>query len=135
MGLIVPLPIYHRNEGNIARSKINLQQSRIQTASLEHLVTDEVQRAHRNCELCQSELCASRGRSPSETSPDSVTSPSEITSAQLRPARSARASGSSPCSQNWNEAEKAERRYVEILVRYLRDALDLNTAVGERIMP
>jgi DNA-directed RNA polymerase specialized sigma24 family protein len=36
---------------------------------------------------------------------------------------------------NSYEYEKAEKRYAEILTRYLRTTLELNTAVGERIMP
>jgi DNA-directed RNA polymerase specialized sigma24 family protein len=36
---------------------------------------------------------------------------------------------------NSYEYEKAEKRYAEILTRYLRTTLELNTAIGERIMP
>ena len=36
---------------------------------------------------------------------------------------------------NWSEYDTSEKQYAEILTRYLRTALELNTAVGERIMP
>jgi outer membrane protein, heavy metal efflux system len=134
LGVTVSLPIYCRNEGNLARSKINLQQSRIQTASLERLVTDSVQRAHRNCELSKSELA----RSEDEVLPH-VARQRDLAErdylSPIPPSAPHESNGLESLLRNWNESEKVERRNVEILVRYLRDALDLNTAVGERIMP
>ena len=131
----MPLPIYITHDGNIARAKINLQQSHIQTASMERLVADEVERAHLDCELCRAS-----SREPKTESlprpPDTVTPPSEITSAQSPPSVPGREQQArEPASELERIRKGSSADMLEILVRYLRNALDLNTAVGERIMP
>jgi cobalt-zinc-cadmium efflux system outer membrane protein len=45
VGITVPLPVYNRNQGNIERARINIDQSRVQLAALERRVITEVQQA------------------------------------------------------------------------------------------
>ena len=128
------LPIYSRDEGNVARARINLQQSHAQTISNERRVTDDVERAHLDCELSLSELSrtdlgtfakAARIRDAAERN---YLAQSTTREPQARTGLEALLLA---CSQY----EKEERRYVGVLLRYLQSALDLNTAVGKRIMP
>jgi cobalt-zinc-cadmium efflux system outer membrane protein len=130
----VRLPIYESAQGRMARAKLNLDQTQIQIASMERQVSEEVAGAHLTCELCESELSRSETGALVEAARRRESAEREY----LEPARA----GGLPVSRTlesllsgWRECEKAESRHVEILVRYLRNSLELNTAVGERIMP
>ncbi len=131
-GVIVP--IVNQRDGSIARAKINLHQSQFQRASMERQVTLEVKRTHLDCEMLLNELSRTEGGILAEAArlrdaterdhlaaspPGALQGPSRLTALLL----------------DWSEYEKVERRYVDILARYLGNALELNTAVGERIMP
>src|SRR4051795_12587258 len=43
LGVTVPLPIYNRNQGNIARAKSNASQTRVELAMLERQVASEAE--------------------------------------------------------------------------------------------
>jgi cobalt-zinc-cadmium efflux system outer membrane protein len=45
LGITVPLPVYNRNQGNIARARINIHQSQVQLSDRERQVIMEVQQA------------------------------------------------------------------------------------------
>lgn len=45
LGVLVPLPIFNRNQGNIRRAQINVSQTQIEVAGAERQVANEVQRA------------------------------------------------------------------------------------------
>ena len=118
----------------MARAKLNLDQTQIQIASMERQVSEEVAEVHLTCELCKSELSRSEARALAEAARRRDSAEREY----LAPARN----GGLPLSRtletllsDWHECEKAESRHLEILVRYLINALELNTAVGKRIMP
>ncbi len=133
-GARVALPLYSRNEGNVARAKLNVEQSHTQTASFERQVTSEVERAHLDCELSRNELSRTELGSLAEA-------------ARLRDAAERAYLAESPAAgpqetgrvnvllRACDRYEKEDRRYIEILARYLVSALDLNTAVGKPIMP
>ena len=45
LGITVPLPLYNRNQGNIERARINVEQTKEQLALLERRLMTEVQQA------------------------------------------------------------------------------------------
>ena len=56
LGLNVPLPIYKRDQGNLARARINLSQTQIQLATTERQIVLQVEQSHRECESSLAEL-------------------------------------------------------------------------------
>ena len=130
----VTVPNVSRTEGNIARARINLQQSRSQTTLMEAQVADDVKRAHLDCELFENEL--SRTESGTLARAAQIRDAAELDYlAQSQTGESKATTRLDVVLRDWSEYEKVEHRYVEILVRHLSSALDLNTAVGERVMP
>ena len=124
----------NRNEGNIARAMINLQQTRIQMATMEKQVTQEVERAHLDCELAKNEFSRTESGTLSEAARLRDAAERDYV---FRPAHG-EIQGTARVAAlllEWTDYEKVETRYIDILARYLRSTLDLNTAVGERIMP
>ena len=118
----------------VVRAKINIQQTQIQAASMKRQVSSDVERAHLDCELSLHELSrveagslaeAARLRDAAERDYLTSSSPGALQRAERLGALLLASS----------EHERMERRYVSILARYLRSSLDLNTAVGQRIMP
>ncbi len=47
VGVTVPLPLYNRNQGNIERAKVNIEQTQVQLNALERQVVTEVRQAER----------------------------------------------------------------------------------------
>ncbi len=126
VGLTFTLPIYNRNQGNIARATSNVQQTRGEISSLERRVVSEVRLAER-------EYLASRRALE------------QIERTLLPLARDSLARNAADFSAGGIDAEEYRSRLEEAaelaashrdaLVRHRRAALDLNTAVGLRIMP
>jgi cobalt-zinc-cadmium efflux system outer membrane protein len=126
LGVTATMPLYNRNQGNILRAKINKSQTSTQAASLQRSVVTDVLDAAQ--ELDQSLLSVREFRN--EILPANVkmlenakvlylkgeTSVLDFLQAQLA----------------YNDVVK---QYRDALVRHRRAILDLNTAVGERILP
>jgi len=126
IGVTVPLPIFNRNQGNIARARINVDQTRIETAALERRVKTEVFDAFEEYRISSKAL----ERIEDEILPmaekvrtDTLTL---FTSGELE----------------FNDFVAAQREYNDVvrqyrdsLARHRQAALALNTAVGCRIMP
>jgi cobalt-zinc-cadmium efflux system outer membrane protein len=126
LGVTVPLPIYNRNQGNIARAQINVSQSQVELAEREQIVANEVRQAERQYGLT---LAAIR----------------RIEGTLLPAARRVRDDAYRLFVQGEEEAivylnaqrefNEAARQYRDMLVRHRRAMLKLNTAVGQRILP
>jgi cobalt-zinc-cadmium efflux system outer membrane protein len=126
LGVTATIPLYNRNQGNIVRAKINRDQTRVQAASVERTVVNDVLDATQ--ELEQSLISVREFRNEiipaNKTMRDAAfrlyregaTSVLEYLDAQLA----------------YNDVVK---QYRDALVRHRRAILDLNTAVGERILP
>ncbi len=125
VGVTIPLPIYNRNQGNILRAKLNVQQTEVESASIERQAILDVQQAEREF------IAAKAAVENIETSvlPDALMILKE--SEKLFP-------GEIPiieyltALQDYNENARA---YLDSQVRLRRAMLDINTAVGQRIMP
>jgi len=126
VGLTAPMPIYNRNQGNIERARLNITQTGIELADLERRISDEVADAHREFETSRQAVVdfeqevlptARRVKNAAYNSwKGGKTSVIEFLDAQ----------------KDFNERVRA---YRDALVRHRRAMLDLNTAVGRRILP
>ncbi len=126
VGATVSLPIYNRNQGNIARSKLNVTQTQIELVNAEKQVSYDVDEAVREFKV-------------------SLTRVNELEREVLPASRKVR----NTAYERWLGGEtniidyfEAQRSYNETvkgfrdaLVRHRRAMLDLNTAVGTRVLP
>jgi outer membrane protein, heavy metal efflux system len=122
VGLTVPLPVYNRNQGNIARAAHTVTQTEVQLANLERQVILEIQRA----EAAYDVTLATIKRIEAEILP-AARENLEISLKQK------------PDPIAIMEAQRAfgdiSRQYLEALIRHRRSMYRLNTAVGCRVFP
>lgn len=132
MGVTVPLPVFNRNQGNIARAEHTVAQTRTQLASLERQVMLEVQRAEAAFQVTRATI----RRIEEEILP----------AAQENLELALRAASADTAADNAEEgtialieAQRAygdiSRQYLEALVRHRRSMFRINTAVGQRVLP
>jgi cobalt-zinc-cadmium efflux system outer membrane protein len=126
LGATLTVPIYNRNQGNVTRARINISQSEIQAASAERVVVNDVLNAV--LELDQSNVAVQEFRK--EIIP---------VSRKVRDAAYKRFIDGSTSSLEYLAAQQdfndQVRAYRDALVRHRQAILDLNTAVGERVLP
>jgi cobalt-zinc-cadmium efflux system outer membrane protein len=126
LGVTATVPLYNRNQGNITRAKINKDQTEVQAASIERTVMSDVLNAAQ--ELEQSLISVQEFRN-------------EIIPANTRMRDAARQlyEKGETSVLDYLEAQLAfnevVKQYRDALVRHRRAMLDLNTAVGERMLP
>ncbi len=126
LGLTATVPLFNRNQGNVTRAKVNIPQTEIQAVSAERQVVSDVLDAVQ--ELEQSRKAVERFRG-------------EITpvSQKVRDAAFTRFKGGDTSALEYLAAQQdyndGVRQYLDALIRHRRAILDLNTAVGERILP
>jgi cobalt-zinc-cadmium efflux system outer membrane protein len=126
LGLTATIPLYNRNQGNIVRAKINREQTQIQATSVERTVVSDVLNAAQ--ELEQSLISVQEFRN-------------EIIPAnkKMRDAAQTLYLKGETSVLDFLEAQLAfndvVKQYRDALVRHRRAILDLNTAVGERVLP
>lgn len=126
VGVTVPLPIYNRNQGNIERAKLNIEQTRVQLAAIERQVAVEVRQAEREY---------ARTRAALDRLERSVLPPYQKAmedTRQLYEAGEMDVTGYLNVQREYNDQV---RLYRDTAVRHRRSMLGLNTAVGSRIMP
>lgn len=126
LGVLMPIPIFNRNQGNIRRARINLMQIQINLEGLEHQAANEVRQAF-------TEYTAS-AESVRQLEKEGIPLVGRVRADRLR--------GYSEGRENLNaylEAQKdysdMVRRYLEAQVRHRRAMLRLNTVVGQRVLP
>ena len=126
LGVTMTIPIYNRNQGNVTRAKINQTQSEIQVASAERVVVNDVLNAI--LELEQSAIAVADFRK--EIIPEST----KVRDAAFTRFKLGNSSALDylDAQQNFNDQVKA---YRDAMVRHRQAILDLNTAVGERVLP
>src|SRR5205085_1764445 len=126
LGVTATVPLYNRNQGNVTRAKINITQTEIQIAGAERGVIRDVLDAAQ--ELEQSLVAVVQFRS-------------EIVPTSQRVLFSAmeRLKGGEISAPEYLEAQQdfndMVRQYRDVMIRHRRAILDLNTAVGERVLP
>jgi cobalt-zinc-cadmium efflux system outer membrane protein len=126
LGLTAPMPIYNRNQGNIERAKINVTQTQVQLVQLERQIQDEVAEAAREFVLSRDAFM--------EIEREILPASKRVLDAAWK-----RYIGGSNTILEFLDARKdyneRVRDYRDALVRHRRAMLDLNTAVGTRLLP
>jgi cobalt-zinc-cadmium efflux system outer membrane protein len=126
LGATLTVPLYNRNQGNVTRARINISQTEIQVASAERAVVNDVLNAA--LELDQSLIAVNEFRK--EIYP---------VSKKVRDAAFKRFTGGTTSALEFLAAQQdfndQVRAYRDALVRHRQAILDLNTAVGERVLP
>ena len=126
LGLTVPIPISNRNQGGVARSRFNVQQTAIEVAAIERRAAAEVLNAERQYQLTrallgkiESTLLPAMRQSRDDTL--ELFAKGELTAIEANNAQ-----------KDYNQAV---RLYRDTLIRHRRTMLALNTAVGRRVLP
>jgi cobalt-zinc-cadmium efflux system outer membrane protein len=126
LGLTASMPLYNRNQGNITRAKINVTQTQIQASSQERQVVSDVLDAAQ--ELEQSYISVLEFRR--EIIP---------ASRKMRDAAHTLYIQGEYSVLEYLDAQLAfndvVKQYRDSMVRHRRAILDLNTAIGERVLP
>jgi cobalt-zinc-cadmium efflux system outer membrane protein len=125
IGLTVPLPIFNRNQGNIARAKVNVTQTQIELSALERRIVAEVRRAYGQYILTRDSLA--------KYEREMIPSANQVLDEAMRLYRGGEADFAMflNARRDYNEAI---RLYLDISIRHRRSVLNLNTVVGSRIL-
>jgi cobalt-zinc-cadmium efflux system outer membrane protein len=125
IAVTVPVPVHDANSGGLQRAKLNIEQTRRQLTALEREVTSDVKRARGECDLA---LAAVKEIERDELSVaqaecDKATTFFEDGKGDVATVLGARA--------NYRDVES---RYIDLLVRFRRSSLKLNTAVAKAVI-
>jgi len=126
LGMTVPLPVYNRNQGNIERARINIQQSKIELANIERRVRNEVVQAageYANTDRIVDQIRAEILPASEQAKNDRFT---------LFQSGEANVVSYLEAQRVYNDNVKA---YLDTAVRHRRSMLNLNTVVGQRLLP
>jgi cobalt-zinc-cadmium efflux system outer membrane protein len=126
VGLTFSVPLFNRNQGNVARAESNVGQSRTEAAAVERRVAAEVRLAEREYRYAREAL---------ERIDEVVFPEAEAALEQAEADFAAGTIGLEDLRDELEEAAVVARARREALVRFRRAMLDLNTAVGMRILP
>jgi cobalt-zinc-cadmium efflux system outer membrane protein len=126
VGMTVALPVFNRNQGNVIRAKLNADQSKIELMNQERQVVYDVAEAVREFDLSRQAVIDTK---------DEILPASKV----VRDTAYRRWQGGETTALEFLDAQKdyneVVRNYRDALVRHRRAMLDLNTAVGLRILP
>ena len=127
LGLTASIPLYNRNQGNVTRAKINIHQSAIQVASAER---GGRERRLERCAGAQNKARAAVAQFRNEILPPAK---------EVRDTAAKRMLGGEISMDDYLDAQQDYneyvRAYLDALIRHRNAILDLNTAVGERLLP
>ena len=126
LGMTVPLPVYNRNQGNIERARLNVDQSKIEMAGLERRVLTEVTQAAREYEVSGQIVRRIR----TEILPSSESFRNDRF--KLFQGGETNAITYLQAQRSYNDNVKA---YHDTVVRHRRSMLGLNSALGQRVLP
>ncbi len=126
VGLAVPLPLFNRNQGNIARAQLNVSQTQAELTALIDRIVAEVRQAER----LYATTCATVERIERSLLPCAAKEHERV--ARLYHAGEA---GELAFLTAERDFDLVVRQYRDTLVRHRRSMLKLNTAVGQRILP
>lgn len=126
LGGLVSIPLFNRNQGNIARAKEGVVQARIELSGVERQAASEVRRAALDYETTgravrrfEADILARARRQRDETH-------------RLFTEGERTVSDDFNADRDYNDTV---RQYYDSLIRHRRSMIRLNTAVGQRILP
>ena len=126
LGVTVPLPLYNRNQGGIARAKINVTQTQMELSDLERQTVIDVEEAVQEYEVTRQEVNELRD----EVNPRAMQVRNEVLRLYDEGAKSVLDYLDAQLAYN-----QVVKQYLDTAVRHRRSMLSLNTVVGRRIMP
>jgi cobalt-zinc-cadmium efflux system outer membrane protein len=126
VAVTLPLPIYNRNQGNIARAHSNLHQTQVELAALERRVVSEVRLAEREYRNSRDAL----DRIEKTTLPHA----GKVLQRNTRDFEAGKITPDDYLEHLSDEAEAAGS-FRDALIRHRRSMIDVNTAVGLRVLP
>ena len=126
LGVTVPLPVYNRNQGGIARAKLNVVQTQIERASIERQVVTDVQQALKEYEVTRKMV-------------EYIRNQLEPAARQVRDDTRRLYLGGEVNVVVFLNAQRdyqdTVKQYLDTVVRHRRSMLALNTVLGQRIFP
>ncbi len=126
LGALLPLPIFNRNQGNVVRARANVTQTQIEQKSLELQIVREVQDAA--AEYASSRAVVERYEREILTDARNLRDEKHRLYAKGQV-------GLNAFLEACKDYNDVVRDYLDALARHRRDALQLNTAVGQRLLP
>lgn len=126
VGLTFSLPIFNRNQGNIARAESNLTQTKLELSSLERRAIAEVRLAEREYR---------RSREALEQIEKSILPRAQEMVRRKTKQLTAGTINADDYQDHLDNAAEVTQSHREAIVRHRRSMLDLNTAVGLRLLP
>jgi cobalt-zinc-cadmium efflux system outer membrane protein len=125
-GLFVSAPLFNRNQGNIRRAHLNVDQSQNEADALEHRVVSEVRQAARDFQNSSEDL-----RRLEEVTLPAVRRKRDKAWTRLRAGRI-----SAEAFLNvQRDTTSIVRYYRDTMTRHRRNTLKLNTALASRLLP
>jgi cobalt-zinc-cadmium efflux system outer membrane protein len=126
VGVTFALPIYNRNQGNISRAISNVQQTRQELSAMERRVASEVRLAEREYQTSKRAL----------EQIEKTMLPQLQASLRRRAEQFAKGDISLEDYQSHvEESTEVAQSHRDALIRQRRSMVDLNTAVGLRVLP
>ena len=126
VGLTFALPVFNRNQGNIARAQSNVVQTKLELSSLERRVVSEARLAERECQ---------RSREALDQLEKSILPRVAATLRRKTEQLSAGTISADDYQGHLDDAAEVTQAHRDAIVRHRRAMLDLNTAVGLRVLP
>jgi cobalt-zinc-cadmium efflux system outer membrane protein len=126
VGITIPLPINNRNQGNIERARINVDQTRVQLEYHQRRIVTEVQQAWNEYRVS--------GMIVQQLRTQVLTASERAVEARFRLFDEGEVAKVNylDTQRRYNENAKS---YLDSLARHRRSMLTLNTVVGQRILP
>lgn len=126
LGVTVPLPLYNRNQGQIARAKLNVTQSNLELATIQRQVVTDVQQALYEYQVTAKMVA--RIRKDIEPTAKAVL----LDTQRLYKGGEINVVAYLNEQRNYQDTVK---QYLDTVVRHRRAMLTLNTVLGQRILP
>lgn len=126
LGVTMPLPVYNRNQGAIARAKLNVSQSQVEMANLERQVATDVQQTLSEYEVTK--RMVAKVRQELEPAARVV----RDTTKRLYLGGEVNVVAYLNAQREYNDVIK---QLLDVVVRHRRSMLALNTVIGQRIFP
>jgi cobalt-zinc-cadmium efflux system outer membrane protein len=126
IGITFSMPIHNRNQGNIARARSNVGQTRLELASLERRVGTEVRMADREYQASLAALNRIEGELLPRAEARLARHVEEFEKGELE---------ADELEEHFQDAAELAQSHREAAVRHRRSMLDLNTAIGLRLLP
>jgi cobalt-zinc-cadmium efflux system outer membrane protein len=125
VGLTVPLPIFNRNQGNIARARFNMDQTKVEYASVERQVLDQVAESVQEFRLSRLAV--------EDLESEIIPAATRVKDTAMRKFQAGEIDAID-FLQVQRQYNDVIRNYRDALIRHRRSRLEINTAVGTRLL-